>query len=199
MSLFSPFSILNIDNYSGVSGASFSTDEGLSNLVTTLLPDYVNSGHPTFVAFVKAYFEFLDQKGNSRFAANTIEKNTDVDQTLDEFVRYFRKQYLHEFPELLESGIDNRFIVKKIKDYYPEKGSPRSLDLLFRILFNIPADTDFPRDKILSLSDAEADTRPTIVFTNFQGIENFSADESYQIKQTVREDPTTGFRASAFF
>ena len=131
MSLFSPFSILNIDNYSGVSGASFSTDEGLSNLVTTLLPDYVNSDHPTFVAFVKAYFEFLDQKGNSRFAANTIEKNTDVDQTLDEFVRYFRKQYLHEFPELLESGVDNRFIVKKIKDYYSEKGSPRSLDLLF--------------------------------------------------------------------
>ena len=198
MSLFSPFSILNIDNYSAVQGSTLSTDEGLSNLVSSILPEFVVSDHPTFVSFIKAYFEFLDQKGNSRFAATTIEKNVDVDQTLDSFVTFFREQYLSNFPEKFESEINERFIVKSIKDYYQEKGNPRSLDLLFRILFGTSSDTEFPREKILTLSDAQADTRPKIILTNFQGIENFSEDESYQIKQTIKDDPTTGFRASAF-
>ena len=195
MSLFSPFSILNIDNYSAVQGSTLSTDEGLSNLVSSILPEFVVSDHPTFVSFIKAYFEFLDQKGNSRFAATTIEKNVDVDQTLDSFVTFFREQYLSNFPEKFESGINERFIVKSIKDYYQEKGNPRSLDLLFRILFGTSSDTEFPREKILTLSDAQADTRPKIILTNFQGIENFSEDESYQIKQTIKDDPTTGFRS----
>ena len=74
MSLFSPFSILNIDSFKPVDGATLSVDEGLSNLVTSILPDYVVSDHPTFVAFVKAYFEFLEKEGNSRFAAATLKK-----------------------------------------------------------------------------------------------------------------------------
>lgn len=198
MSLFSPFSILNIDSFKPVDGATLSVDEGLSNLVTSILPDYVVSDHPTFVAFVKAYFEFLEKEGNSRFAAATLEKNVDVDQTLDSFIDFFKQQYLHEFPKNLESGIDDRFLIKKIKGYYQEKGNPRSLDLLFRILFGVSSDVEFPREKILSLSDAKADTRPKIVLTNYQGIKNFVKNESYQIKQSVLEDPTTGLRASAF-
>ena len=171
---------------------------GLSNLVTSILPDYVVSDHPTFVSFVKAYFEFLGQQGNSRFAATTLETNVDIDKTLENFVSYFRDQYLHEFPKNLESGVDDRFLVKKIRHYYEEKGNPRSLDLLFRVLFGVSAEVEFPRDKIISLSDAKADTRPKIVLSNYQGISSFSANESYEIKQTVRNDPTTGFRASAF-
>ena len=60
MSLFSPFSILNLDSYSAVKGATLSTDEGLSNLLSSLVPDFVLSDHPTFVAFLKAYFEFIE-------------------------------------------------------------------------------------------------------------------------------------------
>ena len=198
MSLFSPFSILNLDSYSAVKGATLSTDEGLSNLLSSLVPDFVLSDHPTFVAFLKAYFEFIEQEGNSRFAATTLEKNVDVDQTLDQFISYFKDQYLHEFPKNLESSTDDRFLVKKIKNYYQEKGNPRSLDLLFRILFGIPADVELPREKILVLSDAVVDQRPKIVLTNFQGIASFTNDESYQIKQTVLEDSSTGLRASAF-
>ena len=129
---------MNIDKYVAVQGATLSTDEGLSNLVTSLLPDYVVSDHPKFVAFIQAYFEFLEQQGNSRFAAATIDKNIDVDQTLESFIKFFKDQYLTEFPTILESGIDDKFLVKNIKDYYQEKGNPRSLDLLFRILFNLP-------------------------------------------------------------
>jgi hypothetical protein len=198
MSLFSPFSILNIDSYAAVKGATLSTDEGLSNLLSSLVPDFVLSDHPTFVAFLKAYFEFIEQEGNSRFAATTLEKNVDVDQTLEQFISYFKDQYLHEFPKNLESGIDDRFLVKKIKNYYQEKGNPRSLDLLFRILFGVSADVELPREKILVLSEAVIDQRPKIVLTNYQGIVSFTSDESYQIKQTVLEDPSTGLRASAF-
>ena len=121
-----------------------------------------------------------------------------MDQTLDQFISYFKDQYLHEFPKNLESSTDDRFLVKKIKNYYQEKGNPRSLDLLFRILFGIPADVELPREKILVLSDAVVDQRPKIVLTNFQGIASFTNDESYQIKQTVLEDSSTGLRASAF-
>ena len=198
MSLFSPFSILNLDSYTSIQGATLTTDEGLSNLVNSILPDYVVSDHPTFVSFVKAYFEFLSQEGNARFAATTLERNADIDQSLDSFIDYFKDQYLKDFPKILESDVNDRFLVKKIKNYYEEKGNPRSLDLLFRILFGVSSEVEFPRDKILVLSDAVADVRPKIVLTNYQGIVEYSKDESYNIKQTVLEDPTTGQRASAF-
>ena len=198
MSLFSPFSILTLDSYTSIQGATLTTDEGLSNLVNSILPDYVVSDHPTFVSFVKAYFEFLSQEGNARFAATTLERNADIDQSLDSFIDYFKDQYLKDFPKILESDVNDRFLVKKIKNYYEEKGNPRSLDLLFRILFGVSSEVEFPRDKILVLSDAVADVRPKIVLTNYQGIVEYSKDESYNIKQTVLEDPTTGQRASAF-
>ena len=147
MSLFSPFSILNIDNYTSVQGLHYQLDEGLSNLVTSILPDYVVSDHPAFVSFVKAYFEFLGQQGNSRFAATTLETNVDIDKTLENFVSYFRDQYLHEFPKNLESGVDDRFLVKKIRHYYEEKGNPRSLDLLFRFYLAYLLRLSFPEIK----------------------------------------------------
>ena len=198
MSLFSPFQLQNLDAYQAVQGATLSTDEGISNLVTSILPDYVVSDHPTFVAFLKAYFEYLEQDGNARFAASTIDKNIDVDQTLSEFLQYFKKQYLSSFPVQLESGMDERFILKKIKDYYQEKGSPRSIDLLFRILFGVSAEVELPREKLFVLSESDVDTRPEITLSNLKGIENTFDSESYSIKQRVTKDPTSPVRASAF-
>ena len=198
MSLFSPFHLQNLDAYQAVQGATLSTDEGISNLVTSILPDYVVSDHPTFVAFLKAYFEYLEQDGNARFAASTIDKNIDVDQTLSEFLQYFKKQYLSSFPVQLESGMDERFILKKIKDYYQEKGSPRSIDLLFRILFGVSAEVELPREKLFVLSESDVDTRPEITLSNLKGIENTFDSESYSIKQRVTKDPTSPVRASAF-
>jgi len=198
MSLFSPFQLQNLDAYQAVQGATLSTDEGISNLVTSILPDYVVSDHPTFVAFLKAYFEYLEQDGNARFAASTIDKNIDVDQTLSEFLQYFKKQYLSSFPVQLESGMGERFILKKIKDYYQEKGSPRSIDLLFRILFGVSAEVELPREKLFVLSESDVDTRPEITLSNLKGIENTFDSESYSIKQRVTKDPTSPVRASAF-
>ena len=48
---------------------------------------------------------------------------------------------------------DKRLLLKRIKDLYTSKGSQKSYDLLFRILYNQDIDFYYPGEDILRASD----------------------------------------------
>ena len=122
-------------------------DERFSTLLNQVLPDFVVNDHTLFVAFIRAYYEYMEQHGNPRAEAVRLETYTDIDQTLDSFLQFFKSTYLYDFPENLSDGINEKQLVKNIKTYYSDKGNPRSLDLLFRILYKTNADVFFLRDR----------------------------------------------------
>ena len=133
-----------------------------SPLVREQLPDFIDSNHPRFVAFVNAYFEWLEQENNLGSVGYFLSDLTDIDDTkIDQFFRYFKYQFLNGFPEDLvidaetQTPVDRKRLVKRIKEFYRAKGSEKSYEFLFRILFDSYVEFYYPREDILAISDGK--------------------------------------------
>lgn len=129
------------------------------NLVKETLPEFVVNDHQTFVAFLEAYYEFLSE---TQFV--TSEKfidYLDVDSVPQEFLDYFWDE-LKEIPNSVI--VDKRLLASHIRDLYAAKGTRRSLNLLFRILFDESIEIYEPKDDILRPSDGKW-TQKTLIRT----------------------------------
>jgi hypothetical protein len=117
----------------------------LSSLLPTQVPEFVREDYTTFIDFLKAYYEFVDQNYDS-----DIAKLRDLDTTLDSFIEQFKNELAHNVPY---SVVNERFLLEKIKDQYLAKGSEASFKLLFKLLFNKNVVVDYPSKQILRASD----------------------------------------------
>lgn len=116
----------------------------LSSLVSRQLPEFVREDYPTFVAFVEAYYEYLQTQGVD---FSTIR---DIDQTLENFITEFKKELAYNMPNIVE---DERLILQKIKDQYLSKGSAASYKLLFKLLYGKEVELTYPGRQMLRASD----------------------------------------------
>ena len=119
------------------------------------MPQYVQDDHQKFIAFLRAYFEYLEIHGNPRAEAVRLGTYTDIDRTLEDFVQYFKSTYLSNFPDDLASGVSDTLAVKNSNDFYGEKGNSLSINYLFKVLFNLEASVDTPKDKLFKISDSD--------------------------------------------
>ena len=125
--------------------------QSLSHLIANQLPDFVRNEYPVFVTFLEKYYEFLDQDGQVNNFLLNYEKNFDINRTLDEFVPKFKNQYAQNFP--LTASIDDRRLIKFIKQFYEAKGSEKAIELLFRVLYNEKTEFFYPSEHVLRASD----------------------------------------------
>ncbi len=123
----------------------------ISSQIDTQFPGFVREEGPQFVAFLRAYFEYMEQSGNATNSARTLRDNQDIDRTVDSFVEYFRKQYMLNIPKTVLA--DKRLLTKHIREFYRTRGSQESYRFLFRALFNQEIDFYYPGDDILRASD----------------------------------------------
>lgn len=126
----------------------------ISNLVSTQLPFFVRNDHENFVAFLEAYYEFLEQETNQgtlNTSRNLLDQS-DIDLT-DIFVENFYKNFLPFIPK--ETVVDKTLILKKIKDFYRSRGTEKSIRFLMRILFNEEIEFYYPQRDILRASDGK--------------------------------------------
>jgi len=122
------------------------TKPKISSIVASQLPEFVRDEYQTFVDFLKAYYEFLE---NTQEDPVTLK---DLDTTLDSFIKYFKSELAQKLPY---STVDERFLLTRIKDLYLAKGSESSFRLLFRILFNKEIEIDYPSTQMLRASDGK--------------------------------------------
>ena len=80
-------------------------DNRLSVLLEQMLPGFVIDDHQTFVDFLRAYLEYNERFGNPRAEAVRLETYSDIDNTLEDFIKYFKKTYLESFPEDLYADL----------------------------------------------------------------------------------------------
>ena len=111
------------------------TDQKTSVLVQSQVPGYLLEEGPNLVAFLKAYYEWMETTGQMTEQSKNLLVNQDIDTTdLNKFYSYFQREVLADFPEAVLA--DKRLVAKKIKDLYRSKGTLASYNLLFRILYN---------------------------------------------------------------
>jgi hypothetical protein len=125
--------------------------QSLSYLIANQLPDFVRTEYPVFITFLEKYYEFLDEENQVNNFLLNYEKNFDINRTLDTFIPKFKNQYAQNFP--LGAQIDDRRLIKFIKQFYEAKGSEKAIELLFRILYNERTEIFYPSEQILRASD----------------------------------------------
>lgn len=125
----------------------------LSKLVPSQLPEYVRNDFQTFIAFATAYYQFLEQDQGAQELLQNIFNYNDIDNTIDSFIEYFKNYYTPYTPDL--PYIDDRALVKNIKNFYSNKGDEKSFILLLQLLLNKSAEFDYPGKYVLIASDGK--------------------------------------------
>ncbi len=125
----------------------------ISSLVEEQFPSFYKEEGEMFIAFVKAYFEWLELENNITRESRNLMSYRDIDSTLTKFVENFQYKYLQGVPRQYTG--DRRLLQKHIKEIYASKGTSRGLELLFRLLFNEDINVYFPGDDVIKPSDGD--------------------------------------------
>jgi hypothetical protein len=126
-----------------------------SLLVPWQLPEFVrdNPNFANYAAFIEAYYEWMEQQGNTLFLSKGIPEYKDIDSTLDQFIKYYLNDFLSFFPQ--GSLINERNLIKISKELYQAKGTPAAFKFLFRVLYNSDVNLYNARDYIFRASDGQ--------------------------------------------
>jgi len=134
----------------------------LSTVVREQLPEFIRADYDTFVAFVEAYYEYLEQTNKSTDFGRNLLNYFDVDNTLTDFEEYFRRKFLNSIPA--ETLANKAFLVKHIRDFWRAKGTEKAYRFLFRALYGEEIEIFYPKDNILRLSAGKWVKRQSIRF-----------------------------------
>lgn len=147
-----------------------------SQQISSQLPRFVKANHPMFVSFLEAYYEWLDGTGEHGSFEGGLDvlSQRDIDKTFDDFIEYFKKEYLLNFPKNLAvdvegNPLDVRNLIKNIRQFYRAKGTEKSYEFLFRILYNSAVEFYYPKEDILKISDGRWVERTSIKTTATNG------------------------------
>lgn len=141
------------------------TDKKISPLIPGQLPAFIRDDHPEFVAFIQAYYEYLEQSNVAWNSASTFNQGKlvdrakgslyarDIDLTLDIFADKLYTEFLSFFPS--EILANKKIILKDVKDFYRSRGTEKSFSFLFRILFGEEPEFYYPKRDILIASSGK--------------------------------------------
>ena len=132
-----------------------SFDERVSVKVENQLPQFVKQDHPTFVAFLEAYYEYMEQVGKPYEIIGNLNNYANLGKTTDDFLKHFKKQFGEDIPESVFANANKPFVLKRLRDFYRAKGSEKSFQFFFRLLYNEEVDVYYPSSDLLKTSDGK--------------------------------------------
>ena len=133
-------------------------EDVLSPFIEEQFPSFMRSDYRKLVLFIKAYYEWAERENNPSFVNQKLDSAIDVDNNLLEFYDHFRSVYLEGFPTDLAINVDGNTpnkttLIKKIKNFYGNKGTESAYRFLFRILYDSNVEFYYPKNFILRASD----------------------------------------------
>lgn len=139
-------------------------EKHISPLIESQFPAFHKEQGPLFVLFVEEYYKWLESniplyssyddaviEGNPLYHSRRLLEYKDIDTTVEEFVVYVKEKYLKNVQ--FESGISTRRVIKASRDLFNSKGSERSLELFFQMLYGTKIEIYTPGNDILKPSD----------------------------------------------
>lgn len=128
-----------------------SIEKSISTFIEQQFPSFYKDQGPNFIAFVRSYYEWMEQSTNAIGHARSLLDYNDIDTTPEQFIKNFKFQFVQSLPE--NTVADKRLLIKHILDLYRSKGTPRAVELLFRMVFNEDIDLYIPNEFIFKPSD----------------------------------------------
>lgn len=127
------------------------TETAISQYIEGQFPSIFREEGPVLVQFVRAYYEWMESTGQPLYHARRLPSYRDIDTTLEEFVTYFKLKYLPNIQFTTASS--KRLFIKNALDFHRSKGSSRSVELFFKLIYGVSAHIYYPADDMFKLSD----------------------------------------------
>jgi hypothetical protein len=127
--------------------------EKISKLVKSQFPQFYHEEGENFIAFVQAYYAYLEQNGKLTTEIRNLQSYRDISTTTEEFIKYFINSFLPSVP--LDVAADKKLMIKYINQFNQSRGTLTAYKLLFRAIFNEDVEINFPADQILKVSDGD--------------------------------------------
>ena len=123
-------------------------------------PLFARSDYRKLVLFIKAYYEWMDSEGKPSYVVGKLDTVFDVDKNAEEFFSHFKSLYLDSFPEVftideLGRTPNKKTLLKKIRDFYGNKGTESSYKFLFKVLYDSDVEFYYPKTDIIKASDGQ--------------------------------------------
>lgn len=122
-----------------------------SEIIKTQLPEHIVSDAPLFVAFVDAYYKYVDTASQGHGQIQNSLVNSDIDLCNESFVDDFYKMYASNLPR--EVAMDRRNFIKILRSIHEASGTEKALRLAFQAIFNESIKVSFPGESRLKTSD----------------------------------------------
>lgn len=126
-------------------------EQFISPLVESQFPSFYQEEGPVFILFVKEYFRWLEEEGNTTKQSRSLFTYKDIDTTVDDYLIFFKEKYLKGVD--FDTNTNKRKLIKAAQDIFRSKGSERSIDLLFKLVYGAKVQIYLPGDDILRPSD----------------------------------------------
>lgn len=128
-----------------------SIEKYVSPFIARQFPSFYNDEGPNFIAFVKAYYEWMESTGKPIGESRSLLEYLDIDTTSDTFIKYFKNTLINSLPESVV--IDKTLLMKHILELYRSKGTKRAYELLFRLVYGEDIELYIPSEYIFKPSD----------------------------------------------
>ena len=171
----------------------------ISSLVSEQFPEFIRIDHPRTVAFMEAYYEWMEQREEALYSTFILKDYSDIDDTISDFIIHFKSQYLDRFPERLAydhttgAAVDEKRLIKRIKEFYKAKGTEKAYQLLFRILYDASVNFYYPKKDIIKVSDGKWVDEMSIKVTSLMNDNIWNTPET----MIVQKDASGKFIANA--
>jgi len=127
--------------------------KNISPLIESQFPALYRDEGPRFVKFFKYYMEWLESENNPLYYNRRFLEMKDIDETIDEFLVYFKQKYLNGIA--LDSSVKTRQLLKHSLDLYRSKGTERGIDLLLRAEYGHGAEVYYPSTDLFKASSGK--------------------------------------------
>jgi hypothetical protein len=125
----------------------------ISQQIERQFPSIYREDGPELVAFVKAYYEWLESTENqSLYNSRRYLEYNDIDSTLEKMLLFFKNKYMADLPY---DPTTVRFIIKNILDLYRKRGTNEGVKLFFQLFYNTEVTLSYPSGAILKPSASE--------------------------------------------
>lgn len=130
----------------------------LSPFIREQFPNFVRSDYQKLILFIKTYYEWLEKNGNPSFVTMNLQEAADIDSNLEQFFSHFQSMYLDGFPQTFGvdesgSGLNKKTLLKKIREFYGNKGTESAYRFLFNVLYDSDLEIYYPAADVLRVSD----------------------------------------------
>ena len=141
--------------------------------VNEVLPSHLVEANPQLVAFLKRYYEFMQQENGPSYAIDQLMYLRNIDAISDSMIEFLQHEFAQNVPNKLKA--DKRKLYKHIVDLYRSRGSIPSFVSGFSLLFDEQIELYYPRVDILKPSDGKWNATTQKWLTN----DGFLSDTKY--------------------